>query len=151
MRAKYKRFDKELPEMKKDKGNAGYDLYARLEEPVTIGPGAVARIPLNIATEIPEGYVGFLLQRSSTYRKWGVRLTNNVGTIDSSYSGDMDEWVAEFQNMKNFAVTIEDGDKVCQAVFIKLAELGFEETDELGNEDRGGFGTSGFSAYGEES
>lgn len=140
---KYRRFDSNIPTLfKEDVGNAGFDLFARLDEPVVIEPGEIGFVPLNVATEIPIGIVGFLFQRSSTFRKWGVRLTNGVGVIDASFRGDGDEWGAEFQNMTNETVTIKNGDKICQAVFIQVAPISPIEVPELGNSDRGGYGTS---------
>lgn len=139
----FKRFDKDLPALfKEDEGNAGFDLFARLDEPVTLQPGEVMTIPLNVATDVPVLAVGLLFQRSSTYRKWKVRLTNNVGVIDATFNGDGDEWGAEFKNESTEPTTIKPGDKVCQAVFLPLLPVKLHEVDVLGNEDRGGFGTS---------
>lgn len=139
----FRRFDKALPALfKEDERNAGWDLFARLKEPLTLRPGEVAYVPLNVATEIPVVGVGLLFQRSSTFNKWKVKLTNGVGVIDCLYSGDGDEWVAQFKNESNQPVTIKNGDKVCQAVFLPLLPIIPVEKDELGNEDRGGFGTS---------
>jgi dUTP pyrophosphatase len=139
----YRRFDKNIPALSKDdERNAGFDLFARLEKPFQLYPGEVARIALNVATEIPVYGVGLVFQRSSTYKKWGIKLTNGVGVIDCLYCGDGDEWQAEFKNETKQPITIKPGDKLCQAVFVPLLALGLVEKDELGNEDRGGFGTS---------
>jgi dUTP pyrophosphatase len=138
---KYKRFDKSLPELTKKENNAGYDLFSEID--IAIGAGDTCRIPLNIATEIPSGYVGLLFQRSSTFDTWGVRLTNNVGVIDSLYCGDSDEWLAEFRNETSDTAIIKKGDKICQAVFLQLADLVPVEVDKLGNKNRQGFGSSG--------
>jgi len=140
----FKRFDKSLPAPHNIEGNAGYDLFANLEEGavVTIQPRQTVKIPLNFATQIPLGYVGLLFQRSSTFKKWGVRLTNNVGVIDSSFQGDGDEWVAEFQNMTDEIKTIKRGDKICQALFFELAPVKLVEVDSFNTADRKGFGTS---------
>lgn len=140
---RYKRFDPSLPALyRESEGNAGYDLFARLDLPVTLRPGEVARIPLNVAAEIPVGVVGLVFQRSSTYRKWGVKLTNGVGVIDPSYRGDDDEWVAEFKNVTKKLVTIDHGDKLAQVVFLIVAPVVLQEVEQLGNPNRGGFGTS---------
>jgi dUTP pyrophosphatase len=140
---RYKRFDKSLPALYKDsERNAGFDLFARLDKPLYINPGEVVQIPLNIATEIPSNAVGLVFQRSSTYRKWGIKLTNNVGVIDSLFCGDGDEWKAEFKNETDKQIVINNGDKICQALFLPLFPAILEEVEELGNQDRGGFGTS---------
>lgn len=139
----YKRFDKILPALyKDDERNAGFDLFARLDEPVKLEPGEVRRIPLNVATEIPSYAVGLVFQRSSTYSKFGIKLTNGVGVIDSSYCGDGDEWQAEFKNETDKPVVISNGDKICQAIFLPLLPVNLVEKLFLRNADRGGFGTS---------
>lgn len=149
----YKRFDKNLPGLyKEDYRNAGFDVFANLYDPevdeeyppapIRLAPGEVKRIPLNIATKIPFYGVGLLFQRSSTYSKWKVKLTNGVGVIDSLFCGDGDQWLAEFKNESDKEVVIEHGDKICQAVFLPLLPVVPIEVDELGKENRGGYGTS---------
>lgn len=141
---KYKRFDHNIPTLYKDnEGNAGYDLFARVDKDgLVINPGEVVRIPLNIATEIPPYAVGLLFQRSSTFKKWGIKLTNNVGVIDSSYKGDEDEWLAEFRNETDKPVKINYGDKICQVVFLPIIHFILDEQLFLDSTNRGGFGTS---------
>lgn len=141
----FRRFDTDLPvPSKEEEGNAGFDLFARLNdgEEIVIQPGEYAMIPLNLATEIPFGIVGLLFQRSSTYKKWGIKLTNGVGVIDAIFSGDGDEWQGQFKNETTLPVMVRRGDKICQALFIPLAPVALVEVDKLGNPDRGGFGTS---------
>ena len=139
----FRRFDKELPTMyRENEGNAGFDLFARLEETLVIQPGEVVTIPLNLAVKMPKFVVGLLFQRSSTYKKWGIKLTNNVGVIDSLFSGSEDEWGAQFKNETNEPVTIRRGDKICQAVFLPLVPVVPYEVEELDSINRGGFGTS---------
>ncbi len=140
---KYKRENKELPALHSESPlNAGYDLFVNIPAPMEIKPGEVVFVSLNVATEIPEGMVGLVFQRSSTYRKWGLKLTNNVGVIDALYRGDNDIWGAEFKNETNKTVILNPGDKVCQAIFLELPNIKLVEVDYLDNEDRGGFGTS---------
>ena len=43
---------------------AGADLYACLEESVTIQPGQTAFIPTGLAMALPEGYVGLICAQS---------------------------------------------------------------------------------------
>ncbi len=140
---KYKRENKKLPALHRDNPlNAGFDLFVNIPAPMEIKPGEVVFVSLNIATEIPEGMVGLVFQRSSTYRKWGLKLTNGVGVIDSLYRGDKDIWGAEFKNESEKVVTLNPGDKVCQAIFLSLPDVELKEVKYLGNKDRGGFGTS---------
>ena len=51
---------------------AGADLYACIDEAVTIEPGETAFIGTGIAMEIPMGYAGFIYARS------GLPAVNNL-------------------------------------------------------------------------
>lgn len=141
---KFKRFDKSIPALvKENRGNAGFDLYARVEQgEVTIQPGEIVNIPLNVATEIPTMSVGFVFQRSSLHRKWGLKLANGVGVLDSGYCGPEDEWSGDFQNITDKPVTVKHDDKLCQALFFALLPVAWEEVGELENPNRGGYGTT---------
>lgn len=140
---KYKRENKKLPALHRESHlNAGYDLFVNIPAPMEIKPREVVFVSLNIATEIPEDMVGLVFQRSSTYRRWGLKLTNSVGVIDALYRGDSDIWGAEFKNETDKTVILNPGDKVCQAIFLELPNIKLVEVDHLDNEDRGGFGTS---------
>lgn len=112
-------------------------------------------IPLGFAMGLPEGFKANLCSRSSTYPKWKIILWNAVGKIDSSYSGDEDEWkcgVIAFGHTE-----IKPGDKIAQfeiypsskaTVWQKLKwlfsnKIEFVEVESLNKESRGGFGTTG--------
>ena len=69
-------------------------------------------IPLGFAMEIPGGFKANLYPRSSTYRGGGGGVANSVGNIDSSYSGNDDEWKVSAIALGN--TTIEAGDKIAQ-------------------------------------
>ena len=43
---------------------AGADMYAAIDEAVTVDPGETKLIPTGLAFEIPEGYAGFVYARS---------------------------------------------------------------------------------------
>lgn len=58
---------------------AGYDLYADIQEPVTIVPHTVEKIPTGIATEIPHGFFGAVFPRSGLATKKVLNLANCVG------------------------------------------------------------------------
>lgn len=66
------------------------DLYAA---GMTIIPkGEMRLIDLGIAMKLPKGYEAHVLPRSSTFKKWGIIMTNSQGVIDNSYCGDNDYW-----------------------------------------------------------
>ena len=112
-------------------------------------------IPLGFAMEIPEGFKANLYPRSSTYKTWKIIFANSVGNIDSSYSGNDDEWKVSAIALGN--TTIEVGDKIAQFEIVpstkatmwqKLkwlfsSKIEFIEVECLEHHNRGGFGTSG--------
>ena len=60
---------------------AGADLYACLDESVTIQPGETAWIPTGLALEVPKGCAGLIYARSSMGVKRGLAPANKVGVI----------------------------------------------------------------------
>jgi dUTP pyrophosphatase len=141
MKVRIKRFDKELPLPAYKTGKAAaFDLHAR--ETITIEPRSVGVVPLNVAIETPDDCFLLLASRSSTYKR-GLTMANGVGIGDPDYSGDEDQYHAVFLNITDKPVTIERGDRIVQGLFIKKEQAQWEETDELGNKSRGGFGTTG--------
>ena len=104
--------------------------------------GDIIKFGLGVAMELPKGYEAEIRPRSSTFKHWGLIQTNSVGTIDNSYKGDNDEWQIEFIAMRDG--TINRFDRVCQfRIWEKQPEFDFVEVDNLGNDDRGGFGSTG--------
>ncbi len=138
---KIKRFDKSLPLPEhKTKGAAGFDLTAR--EDVTIKPGQVAYIPLNIAIAIPKGYFVMQAARSSTH-KLGLMAVNGIGVIDSDYAGDGDENRFLAFNFTKKPVNIEKGMRVAQGVLIKYEQVSWKEVNKMKAKTRGGIGSTG--------
>lgn len=72
-----------------DPGSAGMDICAYLPgESVVIKPNTVVKLRTGLAMEIPKGFYGLLVPRSSAGCKW-LELVNTVGVIDSSYRGEI--------------------------------------------------------------
>jgi len=142
MKVKIKRIDTtlELPEFK-TKGSIGFDLVAR--ENVTLPAGEVRLIPLNIVVKTPVGYGLFLLPRSSTPLKKGLLIPNGVGVIDQDYSGDEDELKLQALNFTKKTVKVERGERIAQAVFVKIERPEFVEVKSMSSKSRGGFGSTG--------
>ena len=67
------------------KGSSGMDLRAYTDDPVEIMPGKRALIPTGLFMEIPEGCEAQVRARSGLAVKYGIGLTNGIGTIDSDY------------------------------------------------------------------
>jgi dUTP pyrophosphatase len=141
MNAKIKRFDKNLPLPKRQtEGAAAFDLTAR--EAVTIAPGTVGYVPLNVAIETPAEHFLLIAARSGTHKK-GIVMANGIGIIDPDYSGNDDEIKAAYFNFSAAPVVIEKGERIAQGVFVKISHPDWEEADEMVNKTRGGFGTTG--------
>lgn len=84
---------------------------------------------------------GWLLPRSSTYKKTGLILSNSKGIIDYSYYGDSDEWMAVCYATRDGFVEI--GERYLQFREIdSMEDIEIQEVDYLGNENRNGFGST---------
>lgn len=115
----------------------------RAAETVSLKKGEFRLIPLGVAMELPKGYEAHVVPRSSTYKKYKVIQTNHMGVIDCSYCGDNDQWHFPAYALED--TQIFKNDRICQfRIMENQPELEFEEVEELGNEDRGGIGSSGY-------
>lgn len=124
-----------------EKGN-WIDCYAR--EDVYIDFLEMKKIKLGFALELPKGYEGYAVPRSSTFSKWGVIQANSFGIIDDTYIGDNDEWMFPAISLKKEGSFIKKGDKICQFRIMKSQpQFDFNIVESFGNDDRGGFGTTG--------
>jgi dUTP pyrophosphatase len=66
-------------------GSSGMDLFAFLEEEVTLEPGERKLIPTGISVAIPEGFEGQIRPRSGLAVRHGIGVVNGPGTIDADY------------------------------------------------------------------
>jgi dUTP pyrophosphatase len=121
---------------------AGADLYACLEQPLTIGAGTTAFVPTGLAMEIPAGLVGLVYARSGLACKKGLAPANKVGVIDSDYRGEI---MVALHNHSQEDITIDAGERVAQLVLAPYICAAYEEVDELEDTRRGtgGFGSTG--------
>ena len=114
----------------------------RAAEDMKLWAGHDYYIPLGISVELPEGYEAHIAPRSSAFKRWGIIQANSVGVIDNSYCGDNDIWMMPVYATR--FTKIHKNDRICQFRIIrKQPEIVFETVDHLGNEDRGGFGSTG--------
>ena len=153
IRIKY--LDDEVTKLTKIDQGDWIDVYAA--EDVVIQEGASGIIPLGFCMELPKGYEAHLAPRSSTFKKWGIIVTNSVGIIDESYNGDNDQWMLavhcidgkekitlETSGQEIMVTSIKKNDKIAQfRIMKKMPMINFLEVDELGNDDRDGFGSTG--------
>ena len=121
---------------------AGADLYACMEQPVTIQPKETEFIKTGLALEVPEGFAGLIYARSGLACKKGLAPANKVGVIDADYRGEI--MVALYNHSKE-PVTIEHGERIAQMVITPYLRADFQEVEELSDTVRGegGFGSTG--------
>ena len=121
---------------------AGADLYACLEETVTILPGESVFVPTGLAMEIPRGYAGLIYARSGLACKRGLAPANKVGVVDSDYRG---EFMIVLHNHGSEPQVIDHGERIAQLVVTPVITPGFIEVDSLSDTVRsaGGFGSTG--------
>lgn len=123
--------------------DAGLDLMST--ENAIIGPGEKKLIDTGVAVKIPEGFVGLLFSRSGQ-GKYGIRLANSVGVIDSDYRGNIK--VLLENNSEDLHYNIDFAEtKVAQLVVVPilLPELEVVDEDNWNDTARGsgGFGSTG--------
>ncbi len=123
-------------------GSAGADLRACLEEPITLMPGERRLIPTGMYVELPDGVEAQIRARSGLSIRHGITMINGVGTVDSDYRG---EWNVPMVNLGQEPYTINDGDRIAQAVFSRYEKAEFILADEVNDTERGGggFGSTG--------
>ena len=99
----------------------------RASEEVEMKAGEFKLIPLGVAMELPKGYEAHIMPRSSTYKNFGIIQANSCGIVDGSYCGviHVNDRIAQFRIVEN------------------QPQIHFEEVESLGNQDRGGFGSTG--------
>ncbi|MBC7087313.1 MAG: dUTP diphosphatase [Tissierellales bacterium] len=130
-----------IPEYKTD-GASGLDLYAYVDEPITIYPLERALIPTGIYIELPNGYEAQIRGRSGLALNHGITLANGIGTIDSDYRGEIKIILI---NLGSEPFVVKNGDRIAQMVFSKYERADFIVVDEINPTSRGesGFGHTG--------
>ncbi len=121
---------------------AGADLYACMDEAVTVQPGEVVWISTGIALEVPKGCAGLIYARSSLGTKRGLAPANKVGVVDSDYRGEIK---VVLLNHSNEPQTVAPGERIAQFVITPVLTPAYEEVTELTDTHRGegGFGSTG--------
>lgn len=108
--------------------SAGADLYACLDTNVVkIPPNTTVPIPLGFSTEFDKNYVALVFARGGTALKKGIAPANKVGVIDADYRG---EWFFLAHNHTDISITIENGERIGQVLFVKVEHPSFKEVSE---------------------
>lgn len=118
-------------------GSAAFDLVATRD---VVIDSCVTMMDLEIACEIPDGFYGELVVRSSMSKR-GVMLANAVGVVDSDYRGNIQ---APLCSRTVESVSISKGERIVQLLIKPVIQVEFEPVDQLSNTTRGagGFGST---------
>jgi len=114
----------------------------RAAETVDMEKGVFKLISLGVSIQLPRGYEAHIVPRSSTFKNFGIIQTNHCGIIDEAYKGDNDLWMFPAYAIRD--TTIRRNDRICQFRIVKkMEQIEIIEVESLGNEDRGGIGSTG--------
>lgn len=121
---------------------AGMDLYACVNEPISLKKGEIKLIPTGIKIALPDGYEAQIRPRSGLALKHGISLVNTPGTIDADYRGEIKIIMINFGN-EDFLVN--RGERIAQMVINKIEQVNWSIVDALEESARGagGFGHTG--------
>ena len=121
--------------------SAGMDLYANLDEGITLKSLERKLIPTGLFLELPEGYEAQVRPRSGLSIKNGITVLNSPGTIDADYRGEIGVILVNLST-ENF--NINNGDRIAQLVIAKYETAVWQEVSEINATERGagGFGST---------
>ena len=143
VKVKYKKIrDLAVVPSYQSKHAAGMDLYSANDDPITIGSGEIALIPLGFAMALPDNYEAQVRPRSGLSSKFGVTLPNSPGTIDADYRGEVS---VPLINHGREPFVIEPNMRIAQMIIAPVVQASFEVVEELDETPRGsgGFGSTG--------
>ena len=141
MQVKIKRLNKNIPlPQYQTSGSVAFDLTSA--EDVVVAPRDIYLVPTGLVIKTPPGHMLMLATRSSLPLKKGLSFPHGIGIIDQDYCGPEDEVKVQVLNLTDKPVQIVSGDRIAQAVFVKMETAAFEEMKEVGSESRGGFGST---------
>ena len=123
--------------------SAGMDLYANLDESLTLKSLERKLIPTGLFLELPKGSEAQVRPRSGLSIKNGITVLNAPGTIDADYRGEIGVILVNLST-ENF--TINNGDRIAQMVIAKYETAEWQEVSEINETERGtgGFGSTQF-------
>lgn len=118
--------------------DSGYDL--KTTRPFKLLPNQVKLIPTSLYLELDKHIEAQVRPKSSISAK-GILV--HFGTVDSDYRGEVQ---VVMQNLNDYGVEFEVGQKIAQIVFNEKTEVFLEQTEDISNDTKrgsGGFGSTG--------
>ena len=120
--------------------SAGYDFFAI--EGFTLMPGEIKKIPTGYKATFGSDEMLMILVRSSMGFKYNVRMTNQVGIIESDYYNNIDNEGHMFVSLQNEGdrdFVVKKGEGYAQGIFTKFLIC---DDDVITNERKGGLGST---------
>ena len=116
--------------------------YYKEPDGVYLMPQSKVHLHTGIRMEIPDGYCGLLMNRSSLSNEDDLTICDNVGLIDSDYRGEVTLWMYNNSDEIKF---IPNHSRICQIVLVRHLTSPMEEIDALSYTVRGsgGYGSTG--------
>ena len=118
--------------------DSGYDL--KTTRPFKLLPNQVKLIPTSLFLELDKNIEAQVRPKNSISAK-GILV--HFGTVDSDYRGEVQ---VVMQNLNDYGVEFEAGQKIAQIVFSEKTEVFLEQTEDISNDTQrgsGGFGSTG--------
>jgi dUTP pyrophosphatase len=122
--------------------SAGMDIFAAVQNELTLEKGEITLLPSGFAIALPPGFEAQIRPRSGLAVKHGISLVNSPGTIDADYRGEIKIAVI---NLGQSAYTVHRGDRIAQMVIQKVYQAQLQQVQQLNETARntGGFGHTG--------
>ena len=84
-----------------------------------------------------------LASRSSLPLKKNLIVANGIGVIDQDYHGERDEVSLQVLNFSKKDVVVDRGERIAQAILVKIEIAGIKQVKKARKKSRGGFGSTG--------
>ena len=98
---------------------------------------------LGFAMKMPPEKKANVYPRSGMFKNYGFILTNSVGQIDNKFQGNDDEWCAMVWCTRDGKIEYDDRILQFEVVDRVMEDVQFIEVDKLGDENRGGYSSTG--------
>jgi|SRR3989344_498776 len=120
-------------------GDAAVDLYSGVD--LELAPQQRDSVATGIAVAIPEGYWASIRDRGGLAAKHGLHTL--AGVVDSNYRGEI---LVVMINLGPEKYQIKAGDRIAQMIIQKHENVTWQETEDLGESNRGEgrFSSSGY-------
>ena len=152
MEIKFKKLDpRAVAPVRAHSTDAGFDLTAtRITTELNECGQLILVYHTDLAFEIPDGYMGIVVPRSSIFKK-SIALTNCAGVIDSGYRGEV---MGKFRTTTDVVPAVfKEGERFAQLLILPVLDVQMMASDTLSESERGenGYGSTGSAPLEEQS